>query len=67
MSVSFFNQAVQITENALTIFQYNFGEKYSTQYALIAMIKTAKKSSIKLEHLESFKQLHQKYFTLCLV
>ena len=65
MSISFFNQAAQITEKALTIFQYNFGEKYSTQYALITMVKTARKSSIKLEHLESFKQLHQKYFTLC--
>ena len=38
-----FNQINQMTENALSLFQCGFCKKYSTQYALIAMIEKAKK------------------------
>ena len=38
-----YNQINHMTENALTIFQCGFRKKYSTQHALIAMIKKARK------------------------
>ena len=38
-----YNQINHMTENALSIFQCYFCKKYSTQHALIAMIKKARK------------------------
>ena len=32
-----------MTEHSLSVFQYGFRKKYSTQHALIAMIEKAKK------------------------
>ena len=42
-----FNQITQMTENTLSIFQCGFGKKYSTQNALIAMLKRSEKCSTK--------------------
>ena len=36
-----------MTEHSLSVFQYGFRKKYSTQHALIAMIEKAKKISNK--------------------
>ena len=49
-----FNQITQMTENTLSIFQCGFGKEYSTQHALIAMLKRSEKSSIKVKHLALF-------------
>ena len=49
-----YNQITQMTENTLSIFKCGFGKEYSTQHALIAMLKRSEKSSIKVKHLALF-------------
>ena len=49
-----YNQITQMTENTLSIFQCGFGKEYSTQHALIAMLKRSEKSPIKVKHLALF-------------
>ena len=39
-----------MAENALSLFQYGFHQKYSTQHAMIAMLKRPENSSTKVKH-----------------